>query len=222
MKYLLINIQVLILIVIGIYSTSLMNIYWLLGEISLWLIIHIFLLKKEWKYFYRLIKSVFIIYVAILYTIAIIAWFNQSQLLITLIRILNIGIITMFLLVPVITDSFLITTRKLPIISHFFEAFVLIRNFISGLVDDLMLGILTAPKYKNNNIFNKGKFMVLASFTLIARTPDIITNLLVSTKVSKFKVSSLKEITHFTYAYHISIAICFIFFAIQLILHYGY
>ncbi len=199
-----------------------MNIYWLLGEITLWLIIHIFLLRKEWKYFYQLIKSVFIIYIAILYIIAIIAWFNQSQLLITLIRILNIGIITMFLLIPTVTDSFLITTRKLPIISHFFEAFVLIRNFISGLVDDLMLGILTAQKYKNNNIFNKGKFMVLASFTLIARTPDIITNLLVSTKISKFEVSSLKEITHFTYAYHFSIAICFIFFVIQLIFHYGY
>jgi len=222
LKYLLINIQILIVIAIGIYSTSLMNIYWLLGEITLWLIIHIFLLRKEWKYFYQVIKSVFIIYVAILYTIALIAMFNQSQLLITLIRILNIGIITMFLLIPTVTDSFLITTRKLPIVSHFFEAFVLIRNFISGLVDDLMLGILTAQKYKNNNIFNKGKFMVLASFTLIARTPDIITNLLVSTKISKFEVSSLKEITHFTYAYHFSIVICFIFFAIQLILHYGY
>ena len=222
MKYLLINIQILIVIAIGIYSTSLMNIYWLLGEITLWLIIHIFLLRKEWKYFYQLIKSVFMVYVIILYIIAIIAWFNQSQLLITLIRILNIGVITMFLLIPTVTDSFLITTRKLPIVSHFFEAFVLIRNFISSLVDDLMLGILTAQKYKNNNIFNKGKFMVLASFTLIARTPDIITNLLVSTKISKFEVSSLKEITHFTFAYHFSIALCFIFFVIQLIFYYGY
>jgi hypothetical protein len=128
----------------------------------------------------------------------------------------------MLLLVPTVTDSFLITTRSIPIISHFFEAFVLIRNFISGLVDDLMLGILTAQKYKNNNIFNKGKFMVLASFTLIARTPDIITNLLVSTKISKFEVLSLKNITQFSYTYHISIAICFFFFVIQLIFYYGY
>jgi hypothetical protein len=222
MKYLLINILIILLIVVGVFSTIRMNISWLLAETTLWFIFHIFCLKKEWKYFYKLIKKILIVYFFILYLLCIIVLISQSQALATLVKILNIGIITMLFLIPVVTDSFLIVTRKIPYINYFFEAFILIRNFISGLVDDLMLGILTAPKYRNSNLISKGKFVILASYTLLARTPDIITNLLISTKLVRFDTILLKKTTKFSLFFFMSIIACFIFFLIHIIIYYDH
>jgi len=221
MKFAIINLLVLIIMVIGIISTSTMNIFWLLGELILWSFVHLFLLRNDWKYLFNIFRKGFIVFMMLLFILSIYVIFNANSFLISLVKIMSIGIISILFLVPVITDSFLISINKISFLRIFFEAFILIRNFVSGLVDDLFLGILTAPKFKESSFITKVKFIGLATFTLIARAPDITTNLLVSTKISKFETIHLKAITNPSKGLYISLGLALFFFTTYLVHFYG-
>lgn len=221
MKFAIINLLVLIIMVLGIISTSTMNIFWLLGELILWSFVHLFLLRKDWKYLFNLFRKGFLTFILPLFILSVYVVFNDYSFLISFVKIISIGIISILFLVPVITDSILISTNKISFLRLFFEAFVLIRNFVNGFVDDLFIGILTAPKFKESSFISKIKFIGLATFTLIARAPDIITNLLVSTKISKFETIQLKVITNPSKGLYTSLGLALVFFTTYLILFYG-
>lgn len=221
MRYTLVNIFILIVVSLGIISTISMNFHWLLGELLIWTLIYLFLLRDEWKYLYKLFSKGFLLFVFLLIAICIFEIAKNKTDLLPFLRIISIGIITIIFLVPTLTDSFLISTNRIPFIRYFFESFILIRNFIGGLIDDLFLGIVTAPKFKGSGFILKIRFIGLTCFTLIARTPDLITSLLISTKITKFEVNDLKKITILTSRLYLSLIISFSYFLTYIIYHYG-
>lgn len=211
----------LIFLTIGIFSILRMNAYWIIIETILMLSINIFLLKNEWKVLYKLIKNGIILFSIFCVIFAVISLINKDITFFVFAQFIAVGIISVTILMPAITDSFALVTYKIKIIRYFFESFILIRNFIIGLSDDFSLGLLTAPKYKNSNIGKRLRFLGLASFTLVSRTPDIITNLLIATTLSKFDVKNIKKILKPSTNLFISFFLLMIFFIIHLITVYA-
>ncbi len=220
MRITLINIIVIALIVVGIFSTESMNLFWLTCELIILSFSYLVLLKKDWKYLYKLFSKGYILFLIISLALCVYAAFHESSTLIITIRIICYGFISIIILIPTITDIFLVSISKIKFLNVFLEAFILLRNLLLSLINDLLIGILTAPKFRGSNIVLKFRFLGLSTFVLISRAPDIITNLLISTRISKFDSQQLKEISKPSKGLYLFLCVSFTFFITHIILEY--
>lgn len=65
MRITLINIIVIALIVVGIFSTASMNLFWLACELVILSFGYLVLVKKDWKYLYKLFSKGYILFLII-------------------------------------------------------------------------------------------------------------------------------------------------------------
>lgn len=98
MRITLINIIVIALIVVGIFSTESMNLFWLTCELIILSFSYLVLLKKDWKYLYKLFSKGYILFLIISLALCVYAAFHESSTLIITIRIICYGFISIIIL----------------------------------------------------------------------------------------------------------------------------
>jgi len=179
------------------------------------IIFHIVLLRNEWKSQFPFIKKACIIYLMVIFTLTIISVKYEVSWLDKMSRYLSIGILSITILIPFIFDQFLRMIAFTEKIQSFSEALVLYRNIMNGTINDFIWGIRTAPKYKKG-VRSKIKTLGLISVTLVARIPNISSNLLVTTYVRRFSIDDIKYLKQNSYRPIIILMVGILYFVLVL------